>query len=259
MTTTKPNILFIMADQLAAPALPFYGHPHVKTPHLSKLAANGVVFENAYCNSPLCAPSRFSMMSGQLPSHIGAYDNAAYYSAEIPTLAHYLRHMDYQTCLAGKMHFVGPDQLHGFEERLTTDIYPSDFGWTPDWENFETRPSWYHNMLSVVQAGVCQSSNQLDFDEEVAFLAERKIHDLARSRDNRPFMLLVSFTHPHDPFTITSEYWNRYSPEEVELPNVPPIPYDQMDPHSRRLYHVCDMKTAGSQRPPCLLRHDQLH
>lgn len=231
-----------MADQLTAPALPFYGHPHVKTPQLSKLAANGVVFENAYCNSPLCAPSRFSMMSGQLPSHIGAYDNAAYYSAEIPTFAHYLRDMGYQTCLAGKMHFVGPDQLHGFEERLTTDIYPSDFGWTPDWEIFETRPSWYHNMLSVVQAGLCQSSNQLDFDEEVAFQAQRKIHDLARSRDNRPFMLLVSFTHPHDPFTITPEYWNRYSPEEVDLPHVPPIPYDQMDPHSRRLYHVCDMK-----------------
>jgi choline-sulfatase len=133
MTNAKPNILFIMADQITAPALPFYGHPHVKTPHLSKLASNSVVFENAYCNSPLCAPSRFSMMSGQLPSHIGAYDNAAYYSAEIPTLAHYLRDLGYQTCLAGKMHFVGPDQLHGFEERLTTDIYPSDFGWTPDW------------------------------------------------------------------------------------------------------------------------------
>ncbi len=242
MATERPNILFIMADQLTAPALPFYGHAIVKTPHLSDLADNGIVFENAYCNSPLCAPSRFSMMSGQLPSRIGAYDNAAFFSAEIPTLAHYLRDLDYYTCLVGKMHFVGPDQLHGFEERLTTDIYPSDFGWTPDWENFAVRPSWYHNMLSVVQAGVCQSSNQLDFDEEVAFKAARKLHDLARGRHRRPFMLLVSFTHPHDPFTITPEYWNRYDHADIDMPQVPVIPYDELDPHSRRLHHVCNMK-----------------
>ena len=241
MATDRPNILFIMADQLTAPALPFYRHATVKTPHLSRLAANGVVFENAYCNSPLCAPSRFSMMTGQLPSRIGAYDNAALFPAEIPTLAHYLRNQGYHTCLVGKMHFVGPDQLHGFEERLTTDIYPSDFGWTPDWENFESRPSWYHNMLSVVQAGVCQSSNQLDFDEEVAFRAARKLHDLAREKRRDPFMLLVSFTHPHDPFTITPAYWSRYDHAEIDPPAVQPIPYAHLDPHSQRLYHVCDM------------------
>ncbi|MDX1524207.1 MAG: sulfatase-like hydrolase/transferase, partial [Anaerolineae bacterium] len=150
MNKQRPNILLIMADQLAAPALPCYGHPLVKTPHLDQLAEAGVVFENAYCNSPLCAPSRFSMMTGQLPSRIGAYDNAAHFSADIPTIAHYLRAAGYSTCLSGKMHFVGPDQQHGFEERLTTDIYPSDYGWVPDWQNFEQRPSWYHNMLSVV-------------------------------------------------------------------------------------------------------------
>ncbi|MCP5098829.1 MAG: sulfatase-like hydrolase/transferase, partial [Chloroflexi bacterium] len=164
MNQQKPNILFIMVDQLAGSALPFYGHPVVKAPHLTSLAEEGVLFESAYCNSPLCAPSRFSMMSGQLPSRIGAFDNAAHFPADVPTIAHYLRDCGYQTCLSGKMHFVGPDQLHGFEERLTTDIYPSDYGWTPDWTNFEKRPSWYHNMLSVVQAGTCETSNQLDFD-----------------------------------------------------------------------------------------------
>jgi arylsulfatase A-like enzyme len=62
---------------------------------------------------------------------IGAWDNAAEFPASIPTFAHYLRLAGYRTCLSGKMHFVGPDQLHGFEERVTTDMYPSDFGWTP--------------------------------------------------------------------------------------------------------------------------------
>ena len=184
-SSSQPNILMIMVDQLAAPALACYGHPLTNTPHLDRLAADGVVFENAYCNSPLCAPSRASMMTGQLPSQIGTYDNAAHFSADIPTLAHYLRAAGYQTCLAGKMHFVGPDQLHGFEERLTTDIYPADYGWTPDWDQPEVRPSWYHNMLSVVQAGTCVSSNQLDFDEEVAYHSIRPpcMHRLARRDD----------------------------------------------------------------------------
>ena len=236
---SKPNILFIMADQLAASVLSFHGHNLVKTPNLSSLAENGVVFENAYCNSPLCAPSRFSMMSGQLPSAIGGYDNAAYFPADTPTLAHYLRAEGYQTSLCGKMHFVGADQLHGFEERLTTDIYPSDFGWTPDWESFDTRPSWYHNLLSVVQAGTCKTSNQLDFDEEVAFKGVRKLYDLARSSDKRPFFLLTSFTHPHDPFAITPEYWTRYDAADIDLPSVAQMLYEDLDPHSQRLHHVC--------------------
>ena len=129
---SQPNIQFIQADQMTVFALKHYGNPLVRTPNIDRLAANGVVFENGYCNNPICASSRFSMMSGQLSSKIGAYDNAAEFPASIPTFAHYLRDLGYRTCLSGKMHFVGPDQLHGFEERVTTDIYSSDFDWTPD-------------------------------------------------------------------------------------------------------------------------------
>ena len=155
----QPNILFVMADQMAASALPVYGHLLVQAPNIERVAAEGVVFEDAYCNSPLCAPSRFSMMSGRLPSRIGAYDNAAGFPSDIPTIAHYLRAAGYATALSGKMHFVGPDQLHGFEERLTTDIYPADFGWTPDWENPDQRiDCWYHNMASVKQAGIAEAT-----------------------------------------------------------------------------------------------------
>ena len=241
MDTKAPNILLIMADQMAGPALPCYGHPVVQAPNITRLAQEGVVFDSAYCNSPLCAPSRASLVTGQLPSRMGAYDNAAEFPSSIPTFGHYLRDMGYQTCLCGKMHFIGPDQLHGFAERLTTDIYPADFGWTPDWEEPERRPSWYHNMLSIVQAGTCQTSNQLDFDEEVAFHAVRKIYEMARSQDARPFCLFVSFTHPHDPFAVPKEYWDRYEHDQVGLPAVPPLAPGQMDPHSRRVHHVCDL------------------
>ncbi len=239
MKTKTPNILFIMADQMAGAALPFSGNAIVQAPNLSRLAEKGVVFDSAYCNSPLCAPSRFSMMAGQLPSRIGAFDNAAEFTASVPTFAHYLRALGYRTCLSGKMHFVGPDQLHGFEERLTTDIYPSDFGWTPDWEQPDQRASWYHNMLSVMQAGLCVTSNQIDYDEEVAFHATRKLYELARAADERPFLLLASFTHPHDPFAMTREYWDRYDHDEIDLPRIAPISPERLDPHSRRVRAMC--------------------
>lgn len=239
--TEGPNIVFIMADQMAAPALPVYGHPIVQAPHLAGLAERGVLFESAYCNSPLCAPSRASLVTGQLPSRNGGYDNAAEFPSSIPTFGHYLRDQGYYTCLCGKMHFIGPDQLHGFEERLTTDIYPADFGWTPDWDRPDHRPSWYHNMLSIVQAGICLTSNQLDFDDEVAFHAVRKIHELARGGEERPFFLFVSFTHSHDPFAITQEYWDRYPDDAIDMPAVPYLPLERVDPHSRRVRHVCDL------------------
>jgi choline-sulfatase len=241
MRAKPPNILIVQADQMAAPALPFYGHPLVRAPHMAALAEHGVVFENAYCNSPLCAPSRFSMLAGLMPSEIGAYDNSAEFPAALPTFAHHLRGAGYRTLLAGKMHFVGPDQLHGFEERLTTDIYPADFGWTPNWEAPEARQDYFHTMQGVVEAGPCARSMQIDFDEEVAHQSVRRIYDLARADDPRPFLLLVSFSHPHDPFTITPEYWERYAEDEIDPPAVPAIPYRERDPHSRRLYELCDM------------------
>lgn len=131
----KPNILYIMADQMSAPLLSMYNKDSViKTPNMDRLAKEGVVFDSAYCNSPLCAPSRFTMVTGQLPSRIGGYDNASDLPGDTVTYAHYLRAQGYHTALSGKMHFCGPDQLHGYEQRLTTDIYPGDYGWSVDWD-----------------------------------------------------------------------------------------------------------------------------
>jgi len=229
-----------MADQLGARALPAYGNGVALTPHIDALAASGVVFDSFYCNSPLCAPSRFSFLSGRHVSAIGAYDNAAEFPAQVPTFAHYLRRSGYQTVLSGKMHFCGADQLHGFEERLTTDIYPADFGWTPDWTRFELRPSWYHSMDSVTQAGPCTRTNQIDFDDDVIFQARQKLFDMARDRDRRPFCMVASMTHPHDPYVIPHAYWDRYAGVEIDMPRVR-LAVEQLDPHSLRLRHVCGL------------------
>jgi choline-sulfatase len=228
---SPPNLLLVMADQLAASWL-----PAARTPALDELAAQGTVFDGAYCASPLCAPSRAALLTGRLASQAGVYDNAAELPASVPTIAHRLRAEGYATCLAGKMHFVGPDQLHGFEERLTTDIYPADFDWTPDWRlPAGERLPWYHTMESVLRPGVCAASMQMDYDEEVAHQAARKLLDLARERPRRPFFMCVSFTHPHDPWEVPARYWDAYDRAAIELPAA--VGAD--DPHSRRLRAMC--------------------
>ena len=249
-TTKKPNILFVMADQLAAQFLESYGHEQVLTPNLSRLGREGVVFENCYSTSPLCAPARATIMNGLLPSRTGVYDNAAEFPSAIPTWAHYLRLTGYQTCLSGKMHFVGPDQLHGLEERLTTDIYPADFGWTPDWRLKQERIDWwYHNMTSVLQPGIAEISNQLEFDDDVAFQATRKLYDYARFSPDKPFALMVSFTHPHDPYAARQKFWDLYNDQDIALPTLPYMSRDKLDAHSQRLYDVSAMSDYTVTEP----------
>ena len=229
----KPNILFIQADQLTAFALQAYGNTFCRTPHLDQLAKTGVVFEDAYCNFPLCAPSRYSMASGQLASRIAAYDNAVEFPASVPTYAHYLRDMGYQTCLSGKMHFVGPDQLHGFEERLTADIYPADFSWAPNWADEGQRDT--SDTTGVTVSGICARSVQIDYDDEVKFKAIQKLFDIARSTDDRPFFLQVSFTHPHDPYLCKQEHWDLYNDSDIPAPQTGPMPAAMHDTHSQRI------------------------
>ena len=236
----KPNIVILMCDQLGASALPAYGHPTVKSPNIDAIAARGTVFENFYSNFPLCAPARLSFMTGRLCSNIGAWDNAAQLPPDIPTFAHYLRLLGYRTCLSGKMHFIGPDQLHGFEERVTTDICPSDFNWTADWDDPWRTMDWFHNMKNVGAAGIAERSLQQDYDEEVAFHATRKIFDWARDPDDKPFLLVASFTHPHDPYVTPKRFWDLYRDDEIDLPRVPFVPPEQRDPHSRRLWEQYD-------------------
>ncbi|MGX9354092.1 choline-sulfatase [Roseobacteraceae bacterium S113] len=235
---SRPNILVIMADQLAPHFTGAYGHKIAKTPHLDALAARGMRFDAAYCNAPLCAPSRAAFMSGQHISRIAAYDNASEFKASVPTFAHYLKTCGYRTCLSGKMHFVGPDQLHGFEDRVTTDIYPADFAWTPDWNAPDTRiDKWYHNMQTVKESGLAHATFQIDYDDEVAFAAKRWLFDAARDKahgQGAPFAMVASFIHPHDPYVARPEWWALYSDDEIELPEFVPE-LEEQDPFSRRL------------------------
>lgn len=240
---SRPNILIVMVDQLNGTLFPDGPADWLHAPTLKALAARSARFAKTYTASPLCAPARASFMSGQLPSRTGVYDNAAEFASSIPTYAHHLRRAGYRTCLSGKMHFVGPDQLHGFEERLTTDIYPADFGWTPDYRKPGERIDWwYHNMGSVTGAGVAEITNQMEYDDEVAFVAEQKLYDLARAKDDRPWCLTVSFTHPHDPYVARRKYWDLYENCAHLQPDLPALPYEDHDPHARRIFDANDWR-----------------
>src|SRR3546814_991766 len=127
----RPKILVLIVDQMRWTLGPDGPADFLHTPRLKAFAERALRFRGCYTPSPLCRPSRASFMSGLLPSGTGVYDNAAEVPAALPTFAHYLRRAGYRTALSGKMHFVGPDQLNGFERRLTNDIYTADFGWTP--------------------------------------------------------------------------------------------------------------------------------
>ncbi len=230
------NVLHVMADQLNASALGAYGNRIVKTPNIDGLAARGALFETFYCNFPLCAPSRASMLTGRQASRLGVFDNACDFPSQAPTLPHYLSALGYHTVLSGKMHFIGADQLHGYQERLTTDIYPSDFGWTPDWRQSIPVAATGVSLRSVVEAGVCKRSLQLDFDDDVAAKSVQWLYDYGRKAGAKPFFHTVSMTHPHNPYVTTQAFWDRYRHEDIDLPRVGPIPYEKLDAHSQRLW-----------------------
>ena len=225
----KPNILFIVADQLIPSLTGAYGHPTVKTPNLNRLVEEGVRFDAAYSPCPVCAPARASLMTGKYVSNLDAYDNASSFSCEEPTFAHYLTLAGYDTVLAGKMHFVGPDQLHGFSRRFNTNVYPADLSWVPA-RGVESQVSRRHALNYVGEAVKVGRWNQfLSYDEETHFRALEYLHarglkkQVAQERGGplQPFFLCVSYHHPHEPFWPPRDLWDLYEGEEIELPRFP--------------------------------------
>src|SRR5436309_8973543 len=160
----KPNILFLMVDQMTPFMIGPYGQRAAITPNLDRLARSGTTFDNAYCNAPLCVPSRTSMFSGRLPSAVESWDNASEFRADVPTIMHYLRAAGYQTAVAGKTHFIGPDQYHGFHERLTPCIYPTHFKFMHPWSK---GPYWIEGtsvQTGLGKLGVSEINGQIGFD-----------------------------------------------------------------------------------------------
>jgi choline-sulfatase len=213
-----PNIIFVMADQMTPFMTGPYGQKIAHTPHLDALAKMGTVFENAYCNSPLCVPSRMSMFTGLLPSRIGAYDNASEFPGHCPTMMHYLRRAGYRTAVAGKTHFIGADQLHGFDDRLTPCIFPADFSMLPDWRRgpVYNKGTSVQSMLRAL--GPSKWNKQLAFDQTAFDRSLEYLAGHAAGEKGQPLFLNISLTQPHDPFTSTQEFLDLYKDADIPLP-----------------------------------------
>jgi len=193
----QPNILLIMSDQHSARALGALGNPVVRTPNLDRLAREGVLFRNAYTNSPICCPARMAFMTGRYPHHNKAIDNGSTLSSEEPTFAHALTRAGYETVICSRMHFHGPDQHHGFERRLASEInnpiyYPPDrLG-----VNRAERPRF---------GGVRDDDGEDDFVPRTTPGVKHDDHVLAKACEyleqgswgERPFLLTASFVGPH--------------------------------------------------------------
>lgn len=228
---TQPNILLIMSDEHAPMFSGPYGHPLVRTPNMDRLAAEGVTFANAYCNSPLCVPSRMSFMTGRYPSRVGVYDNASPLASDIPTWAYAARAAGYDTALCGKQHFVGPDQLHGFSRQLAADLHAGRPQPVPDWTAGSRAGPPYHGPDN---AGPGRGEH-IEADDTVGAAAAAYLRDAARER--QPWLLCASFIAPHFPFVVPEQFYNLYPLDEIDLPHVPDGHLDAQHPVSKRVRH----------------------
>jgi len=216
-----------MADSMIQDFIGAYGDPVACTPNIDALAAGGVAFRRAWCNSPLCTPSRASMMTGRFVSDIGALDNANMFSSEIPTIPHVFKARGYRATLVGKMHFIGHDQTHGFDHHLANHedysrgYNPNDFSLAYEWDqpsgknptgsdwmgpSYVKQPKWDHY------------THHYDADNAIHAAALEHLADLDTGT---PFFTCVSYHHPHNPFWISEPDKARFKHARLPIPDIP--------------------------------------
>ncbi len=222
------NVLFLMSDSLAPHFTGVYGDEAGSTPNLDQLASRGVVFDNAYCNSPLCVPSRASLVTGRHCSDLNCYDNASAFSSEWPTIGHALGASGFDADIIGKAHFVGHDQKHGFDSRIclqtdyTTEYDPLEYLLAYDW----TQPSGGNPAGPEWMGPSYVKSEEWDYYPK-HYDADEQIHEAAlsylkkKSPGSDPFFCCVSYHQPHNPFWIPEEIRDRFSDKELPLPRIP--------------------------------------
>ena len=241
----QPNFLIVMSDEHGPMWSSAYGHPFVRTPNMDRLASSGTTFDSAYCNAPLCVPSRSSFMTGNYVSNCEGWDNATPLPSDSLTWPYALRSVGYDCTLSGKMHLIGPDKLHGFDEQLSLDPHGdpieedagselvglSSGGMHPIYLWDDGIPTADQPWSSVKEAGPGRTP-MIDADD----LIEAKALDYLRSpkRKETPWALCVGFVAPHFPFIVPDEYFSMYYPEYADLPKNPSGHLDNLPDFAKR-------------------------
>jgi choline-sulfatase len=219
--STQPNILLLFSDEHS---FRFMGHvpeaaggEPVHTPNFDRLAAQATVFSDAYCQMPLCTPSRMCLLSGREARNCGAWNNDAVMDPALPTMPKVLGAAGYATALIGKMHFGGNLQFHGFQQRPYGDLLGNTgHQWEPlqaedrNGTVVRTRDSG----LTEIPASKIQ--DEVVAQETVAYLREQR-----HANPDQPWFVCASFSRPHFPLTAPARHLDRYWPEGVTPPKIP--------------------------------------
>ena len=209
----RPHIILFLSDQHSPYILGSGGDPYIQTPAMDRLADEGLTFTNCYTPFPLCTPARMSFLTGRRCHEIGVWDNDDSLDSNIPTFAHGLGLAGYRTVLAGRMHFVGGDQLHGFQERPIGDVTSPHLGINRSEDRFR---GYFGAAQSLPNAGPGRTVDQ-EYDTAVAMQACDVIRRHEVSGDERPLCLVVGFYMPHDPYRCYREYYDMY----IDSPDLP--------------------------------------
>lgn len=225
----KPNVLLICVDDLK-PLLGCYGDKAVQTPNLDRLAARSVIFDRAYCNQAVCAPSRNSLMLGVRPSTLGIYDLGTNFRIAAPqavTLAQHFKQHGYRTEAIGKIFHVG----HGNHEDPVSWSVPhwqaksiayllpesqAREGLTREEALFANKPA--NNLPRGAAYEAADVDDDAYPDGKIAWEAQRRLR-AAKEQPETPFFLAVGFVKPHLPFCAPKKYWDLYDRERIALPS----------------------------------------
>ncbi|WP_327305882.1 sulfatase-like hydrolase/transferase [Streptomyces sp. NBC_01298] len=197
----RPNILFILGDDLGWADLSSYGSPHIKTPNLDRLARQGVRFTDAYSGSATCSPTRFSLYTGRYPGRAKGglaepiADKTAGLEPTHPTLASLLRGSGYATALIGKWHC-------GF----LPDYSPTKSGWDEFFGNFGGALEYYSKLGGDGSYDLYEGDAEYkDLRYYTRILTERASEYVSRDHGNKPWLLNLNFTTPHWPWTADGD------------------------------------------------------
>jgi choline-sulfatase len=231
----RPNLLYIHSDQHNPLVLGCAGDKLIETPNLDRLAAEGVLFSGVYCSSPICVPSRMSMLTGRHPSQNQVWTNNHLLDSGIPTLAHSMGAAGYHPVLIGRMHSVGPDQLHGYAERFVGDHSGNFLGGAPV-DRGVLDGTAGPERVSLTRAGAGQSAYQVH-DEDVCAAAVNYFNRLGVQKrafgEIEPFNVSVGFMLPHPPYVARREDYERYA-DQMTLPTRPERHDQVQHPYIRR-------------------------
>ena len=263
MTDTRPNILWICSDQQRFDTLGCYGNNFVETPHTDQLAADGMLFQSAYSQSPVCTPSRASFLTGRYPRTTRCRQNGQSIPEDEVLVTKLLADAGYICGLSGKLHIstCNPSAQKGTERRID-DGY-DEFHWSHhprpnDWPTNEyihwlqARGQTYqvapYNGSQYVQAGMPAEHHQ------TTWCAQKAIDFIeTNARFDQPWLFSVNIFDPHHPFDPPVEYLERYLDklDSIPLPN-----YSAGELENKPIFQQIDHQ--GSYHNPATFAYDAM-